>query len=306
MNHASRLIPDRASVAPDPLPEAQRLECREIFGGTGQIDTTLAAPGVDVWVCALPHGQDSESGDLHYASVCACDSVSRFVLADVSGHGANAAPAGTLLRDLMRRYSDTPDQTAIARALNRLMNRQANRDRFATALLCSFHPPSGRLVLVNAGHPKPLHYRAAADAWSLLDEHNPSRDDGVTNLPFGIIEPTEYVQFAVAFDPGDVVVLYSDGLSEASSPSGGWLDSEALLGFLRELRPSDPAAVGRHLVRQVAEHRGEAPPQDDQTLMVLYRHDRPREAPSTRERLRSLGRRLLAYWRSAGVRRGAS
>ena len=134
------------------------LQCMEIWGGSEAIDNTIEVPGIDAWITSTPFNGALRGGDIHYVSMCACGRISRFALADVAGHGDEAAALADRLRSLMRRYINTPDQTNLVRALNREMSAIVSGGAFATAVMASYFPPTDHLIVCNAGHPAPLWY----------------------------------------------------------------------------------------------------------------------------------------------------
>ena len=120
------------------------------------------------------------------------------------------------LRDQMRKNINTKSQTRLVKALNREFGESAQSLRFATAVVATYLANLRRLTVCNAGHPRPLWYRAATGQWDWLD-HAP----GVAgNFPLGIDDDSPYRQFAVDLGPGDVVVFYTDALTEAGGRIG--------------------------------------------------------------------------------------
>jgi phosphoserine phosphatase RsbU/P len=129
------------------------------------------------------------------------------------------------------------------------------------------------LSVCNAGHPRPLLYRAIAGEWSSLTHQFGDRD-GAGNLPLGLDEHTSYDSFDLQLKPGDRVVFYTDALIEAADPSGRLLGETGLLEAARGLNidvaGSSPGAIGSALLEAVASHRGRESAEDDMTLVVLH------------------------------------
>jgi serine phosphatase RsbU (regulator of sigma subunit) len=266
-------------AAPDT--SSHELQCLEVWGGTRAVDTLLNLPGIDAWVYSTPYQGDESGGDIHYVSSCFCGRVARFVVADVAGHGSKVADLSDKLRKLMRKHINYLDQTGLAQTLNREFAALTRVGRFATALMASYFAPSDHLILCNAGHPRPLWFRAADRSWHILQHQSPLASDAPNNLPLGIIDPTEYVQFAVKLERDDLVLLYTDSLTEAKRNGDGPLLTEAgLLELARGLAVSTPQDTGRALLAAVDAYRAPAPPDDDVTLLVLHHNageppDRP-------------------------------
>ena len=82
------------------------------------------------------------------------------LLADVSGHGKSVAVIAADLRTLMRRFVNRWDQAEFVRLLNQQFSALSKTGTFATAIVSTFFAPSRRLILCNAGHPRPILYRA--------------------------------------------------------------------------------------------------------------------------------------------------
>src|SRR5580658_1682801 len=146
----------------------QRMQCMEVWGGSQLTSSGVQLPGLDVWVYSKPFHQAQHGGDVYYASSCATGRISRLLLADVSGHGKSVAATAADLRTLMRRFVNRLDQKEFVRLLNQQFVALSRTGTFATAVVTTFFAPSRRLLICNAGHPRPLLYRAAKKEWSLL------------------------------------------------------------------------------------------------------------------------------------------
>ncbi|HEY2157952.1 MAG TPA: PP2C family protein-serine/threonine phosphatase, partial [Isosphaeraceae bacterium] len=137
--------------------------------------------------------------------------------------------------------------------------------RFATAIVATYLANLRRLTVCNAGHPRPLWYRADSGQWHWLD-HAP----GVAgNFPLGIDDDSPYRQFAVDLGTGDVVVFYTDALTEAADDAGRLLGEEGLIALARGLDPAAPDRIGPSLLAAVDRYRGGRPADDDVTLLTL-------------------------------------
>lgn len=264
----------------------------EIWGGNEAEDAALSVPGLDVWVRSQPQPGHASGGDIHYVSMCGSGRITRFAVADVSGHGEQASDVARMLRSLMRRYINTVDQARFVRALNREFSRAAEDGMFATAVLATYFAPNDHLVLVNAGHPAPLWYRAESKTWQSLVPTLPDRARRLANLPLGVITPTQYAQFAVQLAKGDLVLIYTDSFTEARSPDGRLLGEEGLLALVSKLDPVDPPAFRDALMRAVETHRGGAPADDDLTLLLLHHNAANPPWPGFGEVLRTIGKMM--------------
>ncbi len=273
--------------------ETFALRCMEIWGGNRAVEQSVSVPGVDVHVASMPHAGDESGGDIYYVSQCGAGNIARVALADVAGHGSAVSELSSTLQGLMRKHINTVDLTRLARALNTEFDAISHGGRFATAILATYWAPTDHLILVNAGHPAPLRYRAADDAWSLIDADEASVEDiGVANLPLGVIEPTSFGQTAIGLEPGDVVVLYTDALIEAADADGRQIGQEGLLALAGEIDVNDRDAIGTRLRELVRERRGGADSDDDETVIVLAHNGADPPRHTLGEKIGALGRML--------------
>jgi sigma-B regulation protein RsbU (phosphoserine phosphatase) len=258
-----------------PPPGRHAMQCMEIWGGNQAVESAVSTPGLDVWVCSRPYRGAAQGGDVHYISLCGGGIITRLIVADVSGHGEQVAEFSGSLRTLMRRNINRKSPKRLVEALNRQFAAMAQSRRFATAVVATYLADRDRLTVCNAGHPRPLWYRAARPEWSLLTPQVGTPADGAANLPLGLDDETSYDQFAAPLGQGDLVVLYTNALIEAVDSSGRMLGEAGLLELVRVLDARDPIGLGPSLLDGVGRHRGGAPADDDATLLVLHHNAGP-------------------------------
>ncbi len=253
------------------MPAADRLECMEIWGGNQAADRAIAVSGMDAWVLSEPYGGDAAGGgDIHFVSTCGHGRIARFLLADVAGHGRLVNDVAIQLLRLMRKHMNRLDQTRFIRELNREFSELADKGMFATALMASYYAPTEHLVVCNAGHPRPFWYRSRLGTWHRLEHAVAGPIEGLANLPLGIIESTDYDQFAVRLEPGDLVLLYSDAAIEARNSRGELLGEDGLLERLRHLDPTPPERFHYAVLQDLSNYRGHEPADDDLTVVLLH------------------------------------
>jgi serine phosphatase RsbU (regulator of sigma subunit) len=194
---------------------------------------------------------------------------------DVTGHGVAAALAvnrlhGELKRVLASGESATHDRSpaSVARALNDYVRLTLADERvFATAIFACI-TPDGRATLCNAGHPPPMVVRPGIGG-------GPARVESLerTSMMLGVFEPEvfEAEEHVVELAPGETLVLYTDGASEAMDGRGRQLGTEGLRAATAgALAPSGPSPAGGTIVEAITgvvnAHR--AGPPDDDTLVV--------------------------------------
>jgi serine phosphatase RsbU (regulator of sigma subunit) len=250
--------------------EVTTLQCMEIWGGNHAARRGIALSGLLAHIDSEPHDGASNGGDIYYMSTCGSGHVARFVLADVAGHGEVVAELSKMLRKLMRKYIGTPNQATFARVLNQKFAEMAEESRFATAVMGTYFSPTDHLMLCNAGHPAPLWYHAKEKRWQLLHQQDAASTEDIANLPFGLLKPTPYEQFVVKLELDDVLVVYTDALSEARNAAGDQLGEQGLLELVAQVPLGPPETFSRRVLDRVAEHRGGRPPEDDQTLLVIH------------------------------------
>jgi hypothetical protein len=251
--------PQSSSASPEsptPLREAPySLQCLEIFGGNRTVQHALTSPGLDVWIDSRPFAGAS-GGDLHYVSLCGSGRVTRFIVADISGHGPDMDELAQWLLKMARRHINLLDQTRFARALNRDFSEKVGDGQFATVLLATYFAPTHHLIVCNAGHPRPLWYSHLAAGWQFLDQAAANTGPSirtervrymlspVANLPLGVIEPTKYRQFAAKLEMGDMVIIYTDAMTEARNPAGEMLGERRLLELAQRTAGQILSATG--------------------------------------------------------------
>jgi sigma-B regulation protein RsbU (phosphoserine phosphatase) len=245
-----------------------RLACMELRGGNQAGAYRAELPGLNAWISCSPMGD--AGGDLYYLSACSQGVIARVVLADVAGHGELVSAAAISLRDALREHVDHWDQSALIRRLNESILRGVPHSRFATAFLGSYYRESGELLFTNAGHLPPLWYRAAENDWSLLLDSTPNSRE-IMDLPLGLIPGTAYSQTAVKLEPGDLLLLYTDGVSESRDSSDDQLGLDRLLEMARGLPVGSAAECGQALLSAVESFRGTVPVGDDITVLALER-----------------------------------
>jgi phosphoserine phosphatase RsbU/P len=184
------------------------------------------------------------------------------VVGDVAGKGI---PAALLMVSLQARVQalveDTSDPAEFVGRLNRSILSTCPRDRFISLFLCVVDPQNGDLVYCNAGHNPPLLARRGGEV-KRLEEGGPV---------LGVLPRLDYKKQYCHLEFGDVIVLYSDGVTEAISPSAQMFGEEKLVRILQEKRHEPADLILKAVNQAVQDWIGEAPATDDITLMVARR-----------------------------------
>lgn len=262
---------------------AQVLQCMEIWGGNQATDRAVATPGLDLWVYSRPHEGAEGGGDVHYVSLCGGGMITRFILADVSGHGASVAEMAKSLRTLMRRNINRKNQTRLVEALNREFSDLAKLSRFATAVVATYLTKGDTLTVCNAGHPRPFIYQASTGGWTILRHDSTTTNSNPADLPLGILDGTGYTQLEIPIGRGDLVLFYTDALTEAEDADGRLLGEAGLLEMIRRLDPTKPAAFPAALIAALDVYRSGRPAGDDLSFLLLHHNAGPTRPPGLLE-----------------------
>jgi sigma-B regulation protein RsbU (phosphoserine phosphatase) len=184
------------------------------------------------------------------------------VLGDVSGKGMPAAlMVSTLHAGLKLLAGRQPDATEIMERFNQYLFQSSASNRFATLIFARLERMTGRLRFVNAGHNPGL----------LLHPDGGIDRLPAGGLPLGLLSQTVYREQAVMVAPGDLLCLYSDGITEAASERGEEFGEQRLAELLRTIQ-SAPLSGGMREIRQRMDcWAGEASQADDQTVLLLRR-----------------------------------
>jgi len=260
--------------------DPHRMQCVEVWGGNRETDSSVVMVGLDAWVYSRPYEDDDEGGDIHYVSSCATGRITRLLLADVAGHGASAADLAGKLRSLMRRYVNFVDQRRFVSELNREFTEQSESGRFATAIVATYWAPKDELTLTNAGHPRPLWYRAGEGRWTVMGAESDTGEGTAriarsSDIPLGINESSYQVHKAQLRE-GDLILLYTDALVDAidaDDPTGKKrLGEGGLLELVQSIELTEPQQMIRALMDGLMKRSGRRP-DDDVTLLLLKPND---------------------------------
>ena len=181
------------------------------------------------------------------------------VVADVAGKGLPAALLMTLLRgSLQSLLSAGLRGTALIEALNRHLVANTPANRMITCFYAEIDTKAGRLQYVNAGHNPPY-----------LFGTRPTRVLEPTGIVLGMIDGMPFETVDVEVVPGDRLLVYTDGISEATNAAGDEFGNDRLAGVVAESADMPQAAAVDTVLSRVAAFVGKAPQHDDMTLMLV-------------------------------------
>jgi phosphoserine phosphatase RsbU/P len=183
-------------------------------------------------------------------------------LGDVSGKGSPAALLmALLLASLRTLVEERLAPSALVARLNIQICRHSPASRFITLVYAVYDPRTGRLRYVNAGQNPPLIRRR---------DGRFDRLEG-TGIALGLFEPSEYCEAETTLEPGDLLVFYSDGITEAENPDGQPLEEEGLARVLEQDAQSTAATITSGILAAVHAHARRSRFADDLTVLVVKR-----------------------------------
>jgi sigma-B regulation protein RsbU (phosphoserine phosphatase) len=216
-------------------------------------------PGYAVWSHTRP--ANDVGGDLIDYIEEPSPNALGIALGDVAGKGLGAALLMAKLQASLRATAPgAPDLAALGGRLNGILCRDGLDNRFATLFYLEVPAGGGSIRFLNAGHNPPL--VARGDGVALVEE---------ASRPLGMFPDSTYTEGRLELAPGDLLVIYSDGLVEAHDQAEREFGLERLKTLVSTLRDRPPSEAGRVILEEVDRFLGEDKPQDDLSLILLQR-----------------------------------
>jgi sigma-B regulation protein RsbU (phosphoserine phosphatase) len=227
------------------------------------------APRLSDYLFAHSYRTANEVGGDYYEFTPLPDGRIALMVGDASGHGMAAGLVMAIANATIETALDLdPSPERVLTLLNRTLCRTGNRRTFMSLFYALLDPATGRLDYTCAGHPFPLLRRADGEVEEL----------GCGGLPLGIREPIAPVCQSVTLEPGDLLLLYTDGLAEATDPTGMEAFSFERVGALVRAGGSAQAVHDR-ILEAFDQHVSGEPLRDDLTLVVVMRLPFPLPPP---------------------------
>jgi serine phosphatase RsbU (regulator of sigma subunit) len=181
------------------------------------------------------------------------------VVADVSGKGVASALLASLLQGALITATDHREAMALRmERLNRFLLDRTGGEKYATVFYSILHD-NGRLFYVNAAHCPPILVRPGA----------PRKELDATATPVGLVEVGDFSAREQQLQPGDKLVIYSDGVTEAEDTRGGFFGKRRLREIVEAKAGADCAAIHDAIQEAVAAFTEGAAQSDDITVLVL-------------------------------------
>jgi two-component system sensor histidine kinase ChiS len=182
------------------------------------------------------------------------------LISDASGHGVAAAFIAVMVRMVFRSYGlNKSSPAAVFSAVNDELLRIVPPGQFATAFYAVYDREECELVYAAAGHPAPLMLRRGADQVESI---------GPGGLVLGSLEDVDVQEHSTAFRPGDRLLLYTDGVADATNPRGQRFGVDRLKEAVLSYRDVHGKQFLQAIERDVLDFVGERSPEDDITLVV--------------------------------------
>ena len=183
------------------------------------------------------------------------------LLGDVAGKGLGAALLSAKLQATLRALvPDAASLDELAARVSSILYRDGLDNRYATLFYAEVEYHSGALRYLNAGH-NPAFLIREGEVETL----------GASSVPLGMLPGASYSEYGLTLAPDDLLLAYSDGLTEACNERGEDFGVDRLRELLSELRHLPPEEVGDRILRDVDRFLGDARPGDDLSLVVIVR-----------------------------------
>jgi sigma-B regulation protein RsbU (phosphoserine phosphatase) len=251
-------------VLSDQLQEAYRSLDRELQV-VADIQRSLLAeeiPPIATMQLAAHYETSRQAGGDYYDFLPLGDDNYGILIADVSGHGTPAAVIMAIMHSIVHTFPGPPSPpAALLSYVNETLVRRytGNGGTFITAFYGVYNAESRQLCYAAAGHPAPRIKRCTDGSLFALDD--------ASSLPLGISGDIQYQQACHELRPGDQIVFYTDGITEARNPAGEMFGTGRLDHAIENCQLTAKGLMD-DLVRQVADFTNGRPADDDRTLVL--------------------------------------
>lgn len=185
-------------------------------------------------------------------------------IADVSDKGVPAALFMMSSRTLLKGAAiGAMAPGTVLKEVNNLLTEENEAAMFVTTFYAVYTPETGHVAYANGGHNPPLVVHPDGSSTLL---------PGTEGVALGVFPGLDFDQSATGLSAGDLLVLYTDGVTEAMNAEGAEFGMERLQGVFSETRPDTPEAANKAVFEAVHEFAGETPQSDDITCVTVLQH----------------------------------
>jgi sigma-B regulation protein RsbU (phosphoserine phosphatase) len=185
------------------------------------------------------------------------------LIADVADKGLGSALYMALSSTLIRTFANEyhRDPAMVLKTVNQHILRNARANLFVTVFFAVLDPTTGLLRYANAGHNPPF----------LVGVNNGIKTLNNTGMPLGIDEENEWGQDEILISPGEMLLLYTDGVTDAQNNAGEFIDRKIILSTIQQNIGKTVQDIQQGILNKVHHFVGDAPRFDDLTLVILGR-----------------------------------
>ncbi len=213
--------------------------------------------GLSFAVRYAPAGQ--VGGDL-YDFVVLDDNLLGIMIADVAGHGIPAAFVAGMTKIAFAQFSfQNSSPSSVVTAINDYLFTHLRTGHYVTVFYGIFDRASRKFRFVRAGHQTPFVLRKQTNILEMLETGGPL---------IGAATKVKFEENEITLQPGDKIIMLTDGLAECKSEQGLRLGQQGIRNMLAQLGDRNAEAIAAEIYRKSADFRGSTPPEDDITILV--------------------------------------
>lgn len=255
-------------------------DCVEVLGGNDSRVEALVLSGLEILMVVFP-ASGQAGGDLYCIHSCGDRTLVKIALADITGHGHHSASIARDIHELFHRHASETSPNRLLAAVNRQFGQFAAPGILATSLCAVYDTRHEKLHYAYGGQPRMLFWQAHQRHWQTLEPSQASS----CGLPFGVSPAGCYEEDSLSLQPGDILLMFSDGVLETHGPSGALLQREGVLRLAQECTEATRSgffplpALAQAFLQRLEQYRGNPSFEDDITL--LWARRLPPTAPTT-------------------------
>ena len=216
-------------------------------------------PGWTIWLYTRPANE--VGGDLvDYLRLDENKAV--LTMADIAGKGLKAALLTAKLQATVRALATEINSLSdFGKKINKIFHRDSLPNLFASMLFMQIDSESGKVNYLNAGHFPPL---------IIKDKEIKEFPKGDAAL--GLIADAEYNEQTITLEQNEILIAYSDGVSEARNENGEFFGMERFFKIIRNSSTNPPQLIGKYIISQLEQFIGDSPASDDISLIIMKRN----------------------------------